>query len=490
MRMNEAGANFITGLVCAAIVGLLAGCSGSSSGPSPTATATATASATPSPSAAPTSTPSPTASPTPVVGPYTTSASGIAIDPVRNLAYVPLTDSPDPVTDDSRIAVVDLNVDPNQANPDVATVVLSHYDTLTSVAIDTQDHLLLVLSGGSGNGGLLDLIDLSTNQVLPGSPYPLPTGADVLDGPPPSYEVVGQVLYDPVGDRAIISTVSDANCTNLTACTGFAIFDIANRKFVTFGDPPGPIIQASASFGFSLNAGAGVVFDASVDDPQGSASVVDLNNAISCTLSDSNLGAVKSDVALDPLTNVDVIGNYDGTATVLNLYGSSFNQSPDCTLQEGGTPPNSVLLADLPPYTAGVAVNATTHQAFTVEDTDNGISLITLPQEPATQFDQHTIPLPVPTSYVSFEPFGIDWETESLPYAVAIDPQRNFAYLLEDKSQYFLAQIDLTQFQNNPLEISNPLPSGTCFGLEQFASYSCNNGSGVVFFPLPPAFGN
>ena len=508
----------------AASSAVLAGCSGGGSGTTPTATPTATstgvstptatltpASATPTPPAATpttpaaatatatatttptaastattTATPTATASPTPEL-PFITSSSALAVDPVTELAFVPLLESPDPITGNSRLAVIDTTVDPDVSDAIVGMIVLTHPDDITSVAIDTTDHLLIVTSGGEGSGGWVDLIDESTHTLVDGSPFAMPPGVDVEQLF--TNAGYGQAVFDPLRNLVVISTLDDLiqdNCPGAGDCTGFTTFDLATHSFT-------PVIQTIASYDFSFDPQTNVAIPASLELSATRGVVVDVANAISCRLNDSNLAEAPLGIGIDPSTGLAVFGNDDGTATVLNLFGSSFvaENEPPCFLQVGGTPPNSIQVPGLPSDSAAVAVNPVTHQAFLIEDDilgtefNDGISLLSLPQTAVTQITSEQIPAPV-TSTLPFDPFGFYWQTQSTPFQVAVDPVHNTAYAV-GLFGYFMARIDLTALQNNPSGISVPPPMTTsCAGLP--GSFGCNNQNGLVFYPLPPAF--
>jgi hypothetical protein len=417
-----------------------------------------------------------------------TSSSALAIDPVLQLAFVPLLDSPDPITGNSRLAVINTAVDPDVADAIVGTLVLTHPDDITSVALDTVHHLVIVTSGGIGNGGLVDLIDESTHTLVDGSPFAMPPGADVEQLF--TNAGYGQAVFDPVRKLAVISTLDDLvqnNCAGLEGdCTGFTTFDLTTFTFT-------PIISTTVSYNFSFNPLTNVAIPASLQAPSTRGVVVDVENSIGCRLNDPNLAEAPLGVGFDPSTNIAVMGNDDGTATVLNMFGSSFveENEPPCFLIAGGTPPNSVLVPGLASDSAAVAVNPVTHQAFLIEDDilgtefNDGISLISLPQAPVTQITSEQIPPPV-ISTLPYDPFGFFWQTQSEPFQVTLDLVHNRAYAVS-LFGYFMAQIDLTAFQSNPSGISIPPPlTSSCVGLP--GSLGCNNQNGLIFYPLPPAF--
>jgi hypothetical protein len=53
-----------------------------------------------------------------------------------------------------------------------------------------------------------------------------------------------------------------------------------------------------------------------------------------------------------------------------------------------------------------------------------------------------------------------------------------------NSSFQFLVQIDLTTMQKTPAAISTQLPEGHCAGTTG-TTFKCDNGNGVMFFPLP-----
>src|SRR5215831_1212313 len=154
----------------------------------PSATVTATASPTgspPTPTASATATVTPTATPTMVVG--TTAPGLFALDAVNQLAFVPLLNSAESTTGNARVAVLNLSANPNTTDPRKATVILGHPESPTGTALDAQDGIVIVVSGGSGTG-FVDLIDETTDVLLTPTPIPIPGNSE--PGP------TGQVLFD------------------------------------------------------------------------------------------------------------------------------------------------------------------------------------------------------------------------------------------------------------------------------------------------------
>lgn len=400
----------------------------------------------------------------------TSPGSGLfAVDCSKNRAYVPL-DSLDS-NEHGQVAVINIGVNPDTQDPRLKTIALTHSDIPTGTALDNDHSLILVVSGQSfGSDGFVDVIDEKTNTLVPGSPFSFPAGSQS--------GYFGQILYNPTTKLAILATCNSSGCSSGDPLTGFVTFDPVTHAF-------GTIIPANYPEAFSLNSTTNVVIDASDDSSSGAIHAVDIAGARACTLTDSGLGGDQDGASTDSATNITVISNEDGTATVLNLNGSTFNPSgttTPCTLDETN-PPNSVLVSGLPGSTAGSAVNGTTHQAFLIEDGSNGVSLIQLPVTPvAGQITSGDLGTPS-ISTIPNNPLGGFWSTQGDPYAVAVGECKNTGYAVDDSFQ-FLVEIDLATLLNNPGAISTPLPAGKCAGTTSTTS-KCTNGNGVKFFPLP-----
>lgn len=438
-------------------------------------TVTPTGSRTPKPTKTPrpTKTPggrTPTATPTSTAVIHAAPGSGLfAVDCANNRAYVPLLQSPDPASGQGRVAVIDLSVDPNTTDPRIETIVLSHADNPTGAALDVNDNLVIVVSGQSGLGGFVDIIDTTTNppSLVSGSPFAMPTGSES--------GFFGQVLYDPIGKKAIMSVLANSSCPGGGACTGFVTFDPVTHTF-------GPVIGANYAETFAFNASTNQVMDASDSDSSGTIGLVDFPTSQACTLTDSNIGFDNDGASVDLNTNIWIVSNEDGTATIINLNGSSLSgMAPSCTVNEGGTIPNSVKLTGLPSSTAGSAINAVTHEAFLIEDSSPGITLVTLPPAPvaqatASQFTTFIATLPN-------DPEGTLWATQGDPYAVAVDVCHDKGLAVDDTSRW-LVEVDVPSFKSSPSAIATPLPAGNCAGTT--TTFGCTNGAGVTFYPLPP----
>lgn len=409
----------------------------------------------------------------------TSPQSGLfAVNCSAGKAYVPLGFLG--LDGNGQVAVINLEVDPDVTNPLIKIISLTHPDIPTGTAFDNDKNLIIVVSGRtSGQDGKVDLIDTKTDTLVSGSPFAFPTGSQAGR--------FGQVLYDPRTHQALVATCNSGTSGNSVTCssgtpqTGIATFNPATRKF-------GKIIMANYPENFAVNSSTDVVIDASDDDLVHQIGAVNVKDSRACTLSDSNIGGDNDGSSFDSTTNITVVSNEDGTATVINLNGSSFSPASGipCSLDEGGTPPNSVLVSGLPAYTAGSAINPITHQAFLIVDFGAGISLLQLPTSPVTQLT--SIPAPINSS-IPDDPNGNIWATQSDPYAVAVAsctnlPTKGFAV---DSTFRFLVEVDLTDLQNNPSAISTALPSGSCAGTT--TPFSCDNGNGVVFFPLAPTQG-
>jgi hypothetical protein len=134
---------------------------------------------------------------------------------------------PDPVTGNGRVSTIDLAADPDVTDPRKTTLVLSHPNNPTGSAFDNDDNIVLVVSGTAS--GFVDLIDVSVDPpvLTADSPIAMPPGMA------PGF--TGQVLYDPIGKKAIISSLDDgAGCTITGGCTGFVAFDVPTRGFGQF----------------------------------------------------------------------------------------------------------------------------------------------------------------------------------------------------------------------------------------------------------------
>lgn len=368
-----------------------------------------------------------------------------------------------------QVAVINLLVDPDKTNPIIKIIELTHGDVPTGTALDNDDNLIIVVSGEtSGQDGKVDLIDTKTDTLVSGSPFAFPTGSQA--------GYFGQVLYNPATHQALIATCDSTNCSSGQTLTGIATFDPTTQTF-------GNIITANYPENFAVNSKTNVVVDASDDDSAGAIGALDVGGSRACTLTDSNIGGDNDGSSFDSTTNIVVVSNEDGAATVINLNGSSFNPAngTPCTLDEGGTTPNSLLVNNLPSGTAGSAINPGTHQAFLIEDGSNGITLLQLPKTPVNQLTSVGAPI---ISTIPNEPNGIGWATAGDPYAVAVASckqllNKGFAV---DYNFSFLVEVDLTKFKKNPNAISTALPSGNCAGTP--TTFSCKNGKGVIFFPL------
>lgn len=379
-----------------------------------------------------------------------------------------------------QVAVINLLVDPDKTNPIIKIIELTHGDVPTGTALDNDDNLIIVVSGETfGQDGKVDLIDTKTDTLVSGSPFAFPTGSQA--------GYFGQVLYNPATHQALIATCDSSNCSSGQTLTGIATFDPATQTF-------GNIITTNYPESFAVNSKTNVVLDSSDDNLSGEMPALDISDSRACTLTDGNIGGTMNDqdgASFDTSTNLAVVSNADGTATVLNLHGSSFTPTSGtpCSLDEAGTQPNSVLVSGLPSGTAGSAINTATHQAFLVVDsTETGfngnpaaISLMQLPTRPVGQLT--TAPTFV-TSTIPNDPNGNIWVSLGDPYAVAAASCKNLKNkgFTMDIASNFLVEVDLTKFKKNPNEISTALPSGNCAGTP--TTFSCKNGKGVIFFPL------
>lgn len=401
-----------------------------------------------------------------------TTASVIAIDCARQLAYVPLPDLNSNLH--GQVAVVNLAVDPNTTDPRIATIDLGHFGFPQGAAVDPAQGLAMVISGSVLDTGFVDLIDENTNALTPDSPARFPAGSRPLatDG----------IVYNPITNSALVSMAgTPLTCPGPVAtCTGMAIFDLASKTF-------GPLIQFDNPVdNFALDPVSAVALAPS-DATDPIIGAIDLQHHAACTLNDSSLAALDADAdgaGVDPSTGLWVIGNYESSkATIINLSGSTFStMASGCSLNEAN-PPNSVnhdtqTGSPMP----GVAVNPLTHQAFLTAPEDNQIALLNLPAAPLVQVVAgavNSVNSTIPNS-----PDGDPFEAMDFPYSDTIDTCNDRVYLMNDTAT-FLVEIDLAAFAANPGAISTPLPAGNCAGTS--TTLGCDNHNGVRFFPLPGA---
>jgi len=408
----------------------------------------------------------------PIVGPApskTSPGSGLfAVDCGKDRAYIPLSSLDN--NGNGQVAVINIGVNPDTTDPRVTTVSLTHPDIPVGTALDSDHGLIIVTSGQtSGKDGFVDVIDQKTNTLVAGSPFAFPAGSQ------PGF--FGQLLYNPTTHLALLATCNSSSCSSGNPLTGFVTFDPVTHAF-------GTIIPANYAESFALNSATDVIIDASDSSGAGAMDSVDVAGERACTLTDSNIGSDQDGASTDSETNITVISNEDGTASVLNLNGSTFNPGAGtpCTLDEAGTLPNSVLVSGLPGETAGSAVNGKTHQAFLIEDSNSGVSLIQLPTASVNQLTSGDLGTPAISS-IPNDPLGNAWGTKGDPYAVAVGECKNTGYAV-DSSFQFLVQVDLKTLQDNPSNISTGLPAGSCAGTTT-TTFKCTNGNGVTFFPLP-----
>jgi hypothetical protein len=400
----------------------------------------------------------------------TSAGSGlVAVDCNRMRAYVPL-DTFD-AKGNGQVAVINVGANPDVTDPRVKTVSLSHPDKPTGTALDNDHSLILVASGKSGLGGFVDIIDQATNKLVAGSPFAFPVGSQAGH--------FGQVLYNPKTHLAIFGVCDNASCFGGNANTGVVTFNPVTHVF-------GTIIAGNYPETFALNDQSNVVIDASDDDSTGQIGGIDVTGDRACKLSDTNIGGDNDGSSFDSATNIVVVSTESTNATVINLNGSSFapGSGTPCTLTEGGTPPNSVLVTGLPSSTAGSAVDPDNHWAFLISDGENGMALLTLPTTPVAQLTGGNITA-VSSSFPS-DPKGSSWGTKGDPYAVAVAtcsalPHKGFAV---NSGFTFLAEVDLPTLKTTPLVIPTAPPAGSCAGTTSTVT-KCNNLNGVVFFPLP-----
>lgn len=400
-----------------------------------------------------------------------TSISVIAVDCTRQRGYVPLPNLNSNLH--GEVAVLNLSVDPDETNPLLKIIDLGITALPRAAAVDSKTGTVLILADNQVNTGTMVLLKESDDSI---TTAPFPTGSR------PS-ETSG-VVVDSKKGTALVSMVDSAlDCTNGTGgCTGQATFDLSSSSFE-------PLSLNLTTFGldsFAENASTGVSLGSS-DPLSPEIFAVDVPGQVTCLLDDLNLDQLDADpdgIAVDSTTNIWVVGNFQSPlASVINLTGASFNGTGnlDCTLDEGGSLPNSVNLdtgtdaAGMP----GVVINSVTHQAFMTAQGSDWIALLSLPSHATTQLSASA--LSSVNSTLPNDPNGAAFAPANFPYATTVDSCHNLGYVAN--SDYsFIAQINLKTFKNTPSVISTALPAGSCAGVT--TSFQCDNGNGVRFFPV------
>lgn len=381
-------------------------------------------------------------------------------------------------TNDAQVAVLNLAVDPDTTNPLVKLIDLGHGGEARGSAIAAKQGLALIISGSVVANGFLDEINESDNSIVTGSPFSFPTGSRPLasDG----------IVFDPIHDSALVSmTSTPVTCPggSGTACTGMATFELATNSF-------NPLMQFNTSvsnFGFDPHALISIGPSDPVDPIPYSMNV--MANA-ACTLTDDSMTILNGDAegaAGDPATGIWVIGNFMNVMTsVVNLWGASFSGTPpSCTLNESGTPSNSINFdTGADDFLPGVAINPVTHEAVLSGVLDNTIALLSLPKTRVKFISESDFS--AVNSVLPLEPDGVQFQASILPYSVAIDTCHNRAYIV-NSDETFMAEVDLEKLEKAPGAIGTALPAGNCAGTS--TTLGCDNKNGVRFFPLPTSIG-
>ncbi|MBF6569078.1 MAG: hypothetical protein IVW54_09395 [Candidatus Binataceae bacterium] len=378
---------------------------------------------------------------------------------------------------DGQVEVLNLGVNPDTASPHVATLDIGHPDYAIAVAFDPRSRHLLVSSGQNGNNGFLDIFD-STGNPIAGSPFPFPTGADAANG---------GIVADPKHKQVLVATTDGSGCASAGACTGFTAFDLTTNTF-------GPIVASqtgSQSDNFAFDPTTNLILNANDNPPStaDSMEMIDVTGSESCLLTDANLAAGSNSTgwdsaAVDPSTGVwlaaDDIGG-DSTIIVLNLNGATVNPGSSCTVTEAGTPPNSIpVVIDSNNADLSAAVDRKSHQAFITEEYEPGIGLMQLPNTKVAQIqssDVSSVSANLPN-----DPNGNIWSTRFEPNSTAIQACGKGTFGLATDFG-FLVRVDLSKLKSNAGGISTALPAGNCAGTS--TTFSCSNGAGVTFYPLP-----
>lgn len=401
-----------------------------------------------------------------------TSASVVAIDCARQMAYVPLPTLSSALH--GQVAVINLAADPDTTDPRVTTIDLGHFGFPAAAAVSPSRRLVMVISGSVLDTGYLDLIDENSNKLTSDSPARFPTGSRPIatDG----------IVYNPVTNSALVSmTGTPLTCPGaVSTCTGMALFDLGSKSF-------GKLIQFNNPVdNFALDPTSGIALAPSdATDPVIGA--IDSRQQTACTLDDASLAALDADAdgaAVDPATGIWVIGNYESSqATIINLFGASFAASSGgCSLNETNAPNSLNYDTQTGSPMPGVAINPQTHEAVLTGPEDNQIALLKLPLASVAHVTD--APISSVNSTIPNTPDGDTFQAADFPYSDTIDTCNNRLYLLNDSATY-LVEIDLATFAKDPGAIATPLPAGNCAGTT--SSFACDNQNGVRFFPLPGA---
>jgi hypothetical protein len=400
-----------------------------------------------------------------------TNSSLIAVDGKRGMAFVPLLNLNDQLH--GEIAVVDLNTNPDVANPLIKIIDIGLVALPRATAVDIASGTVFALADNVANTGNLLMINESDFSI---TTVPLPVGSRPNE--------TSGIVFDPQTGTALVS-MSDSveDCTQGPGgCTGMSIFDPATQTFSPLS------LSLLEINGFGLNQ-ANYSSIATSDDFNSNLLAFDLNSfgPLTCELDDQNVIDLLADpdgVAVDPATGIWVLGNFESpTVSIINLNGSQFMGlgTDDCHLEEGGTPPNSVNLrvasgaAGMP----GVAINPNKHKAFVTGAGSNLISLVRLPATPMKQIN--VLKISHTSAALPANPLGLPVVAANFPYGTVVDSGHNFGYF-PDEDRTFLARVDLARLSNNPIVLSTALLPGSCAGVS--TASRCNNGKGIRFFPL------
>ncbi len=397
----------------------------------------------------------------------TTATSVIGVDCTRQRGYVPLPNLNSSLH--GEVAVLDLSVDPDVQNRLLKIIDIGVVALPRSAAVDFKTGTVLVAADNGATTGTVVLIDESDDSL---TTVPFPTGSRPAE--------TSGVVVNTKG-TALVSMEDATDCTSAAGgCTGQAVFNLGSRSF----DPL--ILTLFGADSFAENASTGTsVGSADVITPQFLA--IDVAGEQACVLEDINadqLGADPDGVAVDPTTNIWVVGNFQSPlATVINLKGATFDDggSFSCFLNEGGSLPNSVNqdTGTGAIGMSGVAINSITHQAFLTAQGGSQIALLSLPTRAAAQLASSGVS--GVNGAIPNDPNGNAFTPANFPYATTVDSCHNLGYVA-NANYSFLAQINLKTFKTSPSPINTALPAGSCAGVT--TTFKCDNGNGVKFFPV------
>jgi hypothetical protein len=330
----------------------------------------------------------------------------IAIDTVRNVAYVPIYTHD--VNGNGQVAVVDLTV--GLANPVITLISLP--GTSTAIASNFfADNGRVYVEAANGSNVVIHVIKASDNTVE----FSIPATGLTFSGS------FGGVIVDGKRNHVVVAGTSTLGLLDISTQT---------PTWVTTS-----VINVGGTDSFSLNSETGLVFVSS----DGSMKTVD-STVLPMTQRNyaDSLGTTDG-VAFDSLTGLMIITpEFQDKAYVVNMNElPATGTAPAPTLEVAG-----VGFSD--PVGEGpggqVAVNVLTHRALVVDEFGHNLRLVQMPSTAtagtplaADAFTIAAAVLPKPDINGTATQLGMRGD----PNSVTIDPARNFGYVLADTQPSF-----------------------------------------------------